>query len=421
MIATVETLVGFLLDGLHQVRDQLGLAAATDAAAATPLGDVLDSMAMIEFLALTAEACGVKPTAIEECVGRRFSTVGALAEALRRAAIFPQQAAAPAERAAPSREPVQPQSAYLAAAGTYLPKSVQPATEVDRLLHRPLGWFARHTGIQARRLWAGEDPLAGAAAAGRQCLEQAGLLGADVGALLVTSETPPLLAGLAAALHQQLDLPPRTVALEIGGACTGFLAALWTARHLLPAMGNVLILAVEAPARYLAVEPGPAGEAAALFGEGAAAVLLRAEPTALPVREVCLRVDGGARSLLRPERDCTGKITLHLDGATLATRALEALTDTVAALLQCHTLPLADVQALVIHGGNGRMPALLARRLGLPAARVWSTTPTTGNLGSASLPAAWALGTPTEGPVLWVGVGAGLTWGGMLLLSPAWL
>ena len=46
---------------------------------------------------------------------------------------------------------------------------------------------------------------------------------------------------------------------------------------------------------------------------------------------------------------------------------------------------------VVVHGGNGRLPLLVARQLGLPAERVWSETASTGNLGSASLPVAYMI------------------------------
>jgi 3-oxoacyl-[acyl-carrier-protein] synthase III len=73
---------------------------------------------------------------------------------------------------------------------------------------------------------------------------------------------------------------------------------------------------------------------------------------------------------------------------------------------------LGALEAVVCHGGNGRLPELLARQLGLPPERVWSETPRTGNLGSASLPTAWAAHRPVpQGPVAWAAVGAGLTWG----------
>src|SRR5262249_53393181 len=150
-------------------------------------------------------------------------------------------------------------------------------------------WLERHAGIVGRRIWGKQDPLAAATTAGRECLERSRIRPADVGALLVTSEAPPLLAGLAAALHHRLELPPTAVALEIGGACTGYLASLWLAQSLIARAGVALVLAVEAATKYLRVEPGDAGEGAALFGDGAAASVLTPGPTnsgSIPISEV---------------------------------------------------------------------------------------------------------------------------------------
>jgi 3-oxoacyl-[acyl-carrier-protein] synthase III len=70
---------------------------------------------------------------------------------------------------------------------------------------------------------------------------------------------------------------------------------------------------------------------------------------------------------------------------------------------------------LVVHGGNGRFPGLIARRLGLTADAVWSTTAETGNVGAASLPVAWALRSErASGPVLWAAVAPGLQWAAAL-------
>ena len=67
------------------------------------------------------------------------------------------------------------------------------------------------------------------------------------------------------------------------------------------------------------------------------------------------------------------------------------------------------------HGGNGRMPAMLARQLHLPPSKVWSDVATTGNLGSASVPVAWSTRRGSvRGPVIWTAVGAGLQWGAAL-------
>jgi len=299
-----------------------------------------------------------------------------------------------------------------------LPRAAQLATVTDAALGKPAGWLEGHAGIRQRRIWGDQDPLAIAADAARNCLRRTGLLVEQIGALLVTSEAPPVYPGLAAALHHRLDLRPDTVALDIGGACTGYLAALWTGRAILPQVGAALIVAVEAPTRWLKPQPGPAGEAAALFGDAAAASVLCQHPTgpeAVPVAAVVCGADGGAGTLLRVDRTEQGTLELAFDGEALATRAIRTMADAVRALVQDHGLTLTELEAVIAHGGNGRLPALLARQLDLPSEKVWSTTEETGNLGSASLPVAWAGHRPLpQGPVVWTAVGAGLTWGAAL-------
>jgi 3-oxoacyl-[acyl-carrier-protein] synthase-3 len=98
-----------------------------------------------------------------------------------------------------------------------------------------------------------------------------------------------------------------------------------------------------------------------------------------------------------------------MEGRALATRAIRSMADAVRGLVAAHGLALERLEGVLAHGGNGRMPALLARQLGLPAERVWSEAKRVGNLGAASLPAAWAARPAVRGPVAWAAVGAGLT------------
>jgi 3-oxoacyl-[acyl-carrier-protein] synthase-3 len=384
--------------------------------------DAVDSMGFVEFLALVAGDLAATVAEVERAAGRRFGTVAELAAALDAAGLrpgagggTPLPAVLPAGSEQPPAAPRSP-SAWLAATAAGLPATQQTAEEINALLRRPAGWLERRAGIHRRGVWAGEDVLDAAAHTAGGCLDRAGVAAPAVGALLVTAEAPPLLAGLAAALHHRLGLAPAAVALEVGGACTGFLAALWLARRLLPAAGAVLVLSVEAPSRLLALQPGPAGEAAALFGDAAAACLLTARPAgpdALPLAEVVLRADGSVGQLLQI-RQGPGGVALCMEGPALAGRALGVMAGAVRDLVGRHGLEVAGLGAVVAHGGNGRLPALLARQLGLGVDKVWSETAHTGNLGSASLPVAWAAHAPVRGPVAWTAVGAGLQWGAAL-------
>jgi 3-oxoacyl-[acyl-carrier-protein] synthase III len=419
MNTSVADLTAHLLQRIDRVRRQLGEEPEGVSDPTARFADLLDSMGMVEFLALLARDCGVAPADVEEAAGHQFDTVAEVARRLSAAGLVPGAAAeAGATPVVAPLPPAETAPCWLAAAVARLPETVEPAAALDLALGRPAGWLERHAGIRSRRVWAGQDPLAAAADAGQECLGRAGVLAEEVGALLVTSEAPPRLAGLAAALHSRLGLRPETAAVEVGGACTGFLSAVWLAQGLLGRRGPVVVLAVEAPSQFLTVGPGPAGEAAALFGDGAAAALLCADNAGgdgVCFNDVSLGADGSGANLLRVERAAGGPVEVRMEGTALAGRAVRAMADLLEDVTRRHGLAPADLRAAVVHGGNGRMPALVARQLGLPAERVRSATPDLGNLGSASLPVAWALTEPTPpGPVAWAAVRAGLTWAAAL-------
>jgi 3-oxoacyl-[acyl-carrier-protein] synthase-3 len=421
MSYSVPDTTAHLLRRLNEVLQRLDSGATALDNPHARFADVLDSMALVELLAVLAEDYGVTVARIEECLDRRFGTVAEVAARLHAAGWRPGGKSAMLISAAPSTiaAPAVPRRlGWLAATAARLPDSIQAAAFINQALGRPEGWLEHHAGIEQRRVWAHQDPLAAAVEAGRACLDGAGLRTAEVGALLVTSEAPPLLTGLAAALHHRLRLEPNSIALEIGGACTGFLAALWTAQALLQQAGAVLVVAVETPSRYLQLQPGPAGENAALFGDAAAATVLCSEPRgreALPLAPVLLGLDGGGAGLLQVEL-VTGAVEFRMKRIALASRAVEAMARSVKDLAGRYGLDVAEVAGVVAHGGNGRLPGLLARKLKLPADRVWSEAPRTGNLGSASLPVAWAARQPRpDGTVIWTAVGAGLTWGAAMV------
>jgi 3-oxoacyl-[acyl-carrier-protein] synthase-3 len=378
----------------------------------TRFADALDSMGLVELVGVLADDCGVSPEEVERAAGRRFGTVAELAAALTAAGLSP--ASTPSAGRTPPPAAQRPLG-WLSAVSAALPPARQLSAEVDVLLGRPAGWLLEHAGISTRCQWGDTDPLEAAARAACACLEEGILPPEAVGALLVTAEAPPALAGLAAHLHHRLGLSS-AVPLEMGGACTGFLTALWTATRLLPAAGHVLLVAVEAHSRWLMVRPGPAGEAAALFGDGAAACVLSAEPLgkdSLPLVDVVVRAQGDKDHLLRVRHVSDGA-ELEMKGTALAGVAVRAMAGAVEDVVRRHGLTPADLTAVVVHGGNGRMPALVARVLGIPPERVASRTAETGNLGSASLPVAHAALAPARGPLVWAAVGAGLLWGAAL-------
>jgi 3-oxoacyl-[acyl-carrier-protein] synthase-3 len=444
MSTTATNLIDYLLSVLRGVLEDLGINDAGPLGPELRFADVFDSMAMVEFLGIVSEDCRCEISAIEEAVDQRFSTVGQLANAMAAAGLAPMQSMeevptdsdwrgragsvdAPlgtrtarqladleAHRAAPFGSP----AVYLAGASLRLPRTIQLAPELNDAVGRPAGWLERRAGIVQRHVWGSEDPIDAAAGCASDALRNARVPRHQLGSLVVVSEAPPLALGLAPAVHERLGLRSDIPCYDLGGACTGFLSAMALGRSLLPQMGPILIVSVEAHSRLLPLERGPYGESAALFGDGCAAVVLDGDSTrgwAIRLIDLATFADGSAAELIRVLPRGTGSFCLEMEGVPLTEFALHALSTATRELVSKHALTMSKLAAIVAHGGNGRMPAMLARLLHVPGTKVWSEVRMTGNLGSASVPVAWASRPmPVAGPVIWTAVGAGLVWGAAL-------
>ncbi len=440
-MSVAETqLADYLLSVMRGVLEDLGAEDDQPLAPDARFSDTFDSMAMVEFLGVVADDCGCELATIEECVEGRFSTVAELWRKMSAAGLAPVNAADSQVAMPPPRgglagllgvraarqldemkatraRPAADKAIWLAGAAARLPRAVQHGPELDEAVGRPRGWIERRAGILQRRVWGDEDPIEAAAVCASDALRNSRVPSDAVAALFTVSEAPPLCVGLAAAVHQRIGLPATTPCFELGGACTGFLSAVSLASAVVGQWGPVLVVSIEAHSRLMSLVPGPRGESAALFGDGCAAVVLGAEPgKGPPVRLVDLRTfaDGGAADLIQVSSDGAG-YALEMDGVPLTEFALHALATATREIAARHELPIGKLGAIVAHGGNGRMPAMLARLLHVPPAKVWSEVAMTGNLGSASVPVAWvSRAAPAAGPVVWTAVGAGLVWGAAL-------
>src|SRR4051794_35912224 len=200
MPASSTDLLAHVFARLREVRQQLGLPPLSSEAPGQLMSEVLDSMGLVELLAVLGEDHGVRAEAIEKAAGHRFDTVADLATALERAGRGrsgePSRTSTdtpPASRtqgqpsvcgaarlAAPTR------TCWLSSPCARLPQQVEDAHDLDARLGRPAGWLESHAGIRRRHVWGDEDALESAAEAGRASLGSAGLLVDEVGALLVT-------------------------------------------------------------------------------------------------------------------------------------------------------------------------------------------------------------------------------------------
>jgi alkylresorcinol/alkylpyrone synthase len=234
-------------------------------------------------------------------------------------------------------------------------------------------------------------PLAEEAA--RRALDRARIDGGAVDLIVTTSCTGILIPSLAAYLAPRLGLRSDVVRLPITelGCAAGAAALARAADHLAAHAGAVaLVLAVELPSLTFQVQDGSMTNfvSSALFGDGAAAVVLGAPPLGPGPAIVA------SRSHLFPSSTHLmgfdmGEGGFHIVLAREVPTFLEGrVRPLVESLCAAHGVDMGELAFAAVHPGGRRILANLERELGLPRAMTrsaWEVLAGHGNMSSATV------------------------------------
>jgi 3-oxoacyl-[acyl-carrier-protein] synthase-3 len=219
----------------------------------------------------------------------------------------------------------------------------------------------------------------------------------------ITPNTAPLVA------H---DLgAERAGAMDIGAACSGFLAALRMAAGQIETgrADKILVVGAEALTRLVDYDDP---KTAHLFGDGAGAVVLGADGAG-QIGPIMLAADGG----LGPAITCSYEDrVIKMDGHSTYQTAVKRLTEATVAAVARAGLELDDVDLFVYHQANGRIIRAVGERLDLEPAKVADYVAHMANTSAASIPLTLSLLREDNRlrpgqKVLVAAIGAGFTWG----------
>jgi 3-oxoacyl-[acyl-carrier-protein] synthase-3 len=285
-------------------------------------------------------------------------------------------------------------------------------------------WIVERTGIRSRYIAGeGETTASLAAEAARKALEHAGLEPADIGLIILATATPDQTFPSSATKVQHLLGITDAIAFDVHAVCTGFLYALTVADSMLRG-GNAktaLVIGAETFSRILDWEDRTT---CVLFGDGAGAVVLRAEDTdGRGILATRLHADGQFGDMLYVDGgpSTTGTVgKLRMKGREVFRHAVVNLAAVLGEVLEAGGKTAADVDWVVPHQANARIIDATARKLGLSPDKVVVTVDHHANTSAASVPLALDVAVkdgrirPGDLVVL-EAMGGGFTWGAALL------
>ena len=318
-------------------------------------------------------------------------------------------------------------SAFLVSSNVAFGGKTVPSEEVDAAFGMPVGKLRTRAGIVSLA-YAGDDEteIKLGARSAEGALRSAGIDIRAVDWILATSETHHSVPWLAAQIHLAIGAPGSCGAMDIGGACLGFVHALAVAKAFVESgqAGAVLVVTADVHSRVLL--PGRvAGEFGGLFGDGASAFVVRPNEARVASGSFALRdfffgCASQYQQAIQVSAEPNDQLRVVFDGDALSRAATARLDACIEELERRSGVKRSDVTAFATHQPNPRLVALLAKKTGVPLEKFPPVADTRGNMGSTTCAAAlhYAMEqqrrrqTVSRQPIFLASLGPGLLFGG---------
>ena len=310
--------------------------------------------------------------------------------------------------------------------GRYLPEKVLTNADLEKMVDTSDEWIRSRSGIERRHIAVeGEGTTDLCEQAARAALDAAGIEPGEIDLIVVGTTTPDQVFPNAGVLLQARLGIHGCAAFSLEAACTGFIYALAVADKFIQSgtAKTALVVGAETISRIV---DWTDRATAVLFGDGAGAVVLRAD-TSPGVVSTHLHADGQYRDLLyfpsgvgNGMQPVGGDNSIQMKGNEVFKVAVNTLGRIVDETLEANGLQKQDIDWLIPHQANIRIIQATAKKLELPMERVVVTVQETGNTSAASVPMALDVavrdGRIKSGDLLLLeAFGGGFTWGSALV------
>ena len=299
--------------------------------------------------------------------------------------------------------------------GMSVPDRIVTNDDLARIVDTSDEWISQRTGMKERHYLRDDETLLQLVTkATEQAIGAAGIDKNDVGVILVATLSADYFSpSMACLLQRELDLPQDVLAMDINAACSGFVFGLITMQALLASTGKEIGILVGAEALSKKLNMEDRGTCI-LFGDGAAAAVVKAEEGALFAS--VYGAMGDDAMICCPLSD--GYV--HMDGKGTYLFAVEKVPQVMTQAAERAGVSIDDIDHFVLHQANMRILESVAKKLSIPMEKVVVNIEKYGNTSGASVGLALhdlaESGNLKRGDkVMLCAFGAGKTWGAVVL------
>ena len=315
--------------------------------------------------------------------------------------------------------------------GAYAPEKRLTNADLEKMVDTSDEWITTRTGIKERRIASnGESASDLAVEAAKIAIKKAGIELKDIQLIIAATASPDMLFPPTASFVQDKLGVPQAAAFDLEAGCTGFLYSLAVGSQFVAtgAYDTVLVVGSEVLSKFIDWDDRAT---CILFGDGAGAAVLKPVSKGMGILSFHLSAGGKTTDLLHlpaggsknPASKETVEKRMHyikMIGNEVYKHAVLKMLESAKIVMEKAGLTFDQLDYYIPHQANMRIIEAVVKRMGIPSEKLYVNLQSYGNTSCASIPLslfeALEKGLIKPGhTILMTAVGAGLTWGGMVL------
>jgi 3-oxoacyl-[acyl-carrier-protein] synthase-3 len=289
--------------------------------------------------------------------------------------------------------------ARITGTGSYVPEKVWTNADIEKFVDTTDEWIVSRTGIRERHIIADDQNTSDLATiAAQNALESAGVGAEEIDLIILGTITADYPWPATACIVQENIGAKNAAAFDISAACSGFLYAMENAVAQIESgrIKKALVIGAEALSRIVDWKDR---NTCVLFGDAAGAVVLEAVDGENGILSTHSHSDGsylkllyqpgfGTRHMPTEEALKDRSYFLNMQGNEVFKVAVRMLTEVAKEAVAHNGMTMEDIDLFVPHQANMRILEATAKRLKLPADKVYINVDRFGNTSAATIPLA---------------------------------
>ena len=307
-----------------------------------------------------------------------------------------------------------------------MPEQIVTNDDLAKIVETNDEWIRTRTGIRQRRIATSEGTSDLAAKAAERAIEQAGIKPEEIDLIILATSSQDYCFPSGACEVQGRVGAVNAVCYDLSAACTGFVFALNTAQAFIQSgvYRTALVVGSEVLSKLIDWKDR---STCVLFGDGAGAVVVRADETGILGFQ--MHSDGTKGNVLTCGARSNGNFLMNqkpelsymtMDGQEVFKFAVKKVPEVISQLLEKTGTPIEEIRYFVLHQANYRIIESVAKRLKVGMEKFPANMEYYGNTSGASIPLLLdemnRAGKLNPGDkIILSGFGGGLTWGATLI------